>query len=412
MDGAGCWGWHASDACTFTLSMPARYDSTALCGVSGVGRRRGRDAPARGRPRRAMSAVPRVGLVIGQLSTGGAEGQLRLLSEGLTRAGIVPTVYCLSGQTDPYRAVLEQAGVPVRVIKGGRLQRVVQLARALAADRIEVVHAWLFIANAYGWVAGAGRRRALVTSARNCKRQGRWLDAINRRAFRRSDAIIVNSSQVMDYIEREYGAPRRRITVIPNAIDLRRFRARPRVPGSPRVAMVGRLVAQKNPLLFVAAAAALRARLPEARFVVIGDGPLRGEVQHAVRAAALETCCELVGERTDVDELLGQADLLWLTSDWEGLPNAVIEALASGLPVVATDVGGTGELVRDGCEGFLVTPGDRDALVERSVQVLGDPALYARMSAAARARAEVFGVEPMVQATRAVYERVLAESAA
>ena len=110
--------------------------------------------------------------------------------------------------------------------------------------------------------------------------------------------------------------------------------------------------------------------------------------------------------------LLGHADLFWLTSDWEGLPNGVIEALACGLPVVATDVGGTAELVRSGQEGFLVAPGDGEALVARSVQILADPILHARMRAAARARAEAFGVEQMVRATQAVYERALTRPAA
>jgi len=360
-----------------------------------------------------MTAQPiRVGLVIGQLSTGGAEGQLRLLCQGFDRFAVQPVVYCLSTQTEPYRGLLERAGIPVRVIAGGRAGRALQLRRALAGDRIDLVHAWLFIANAYAWAAGLGRRVALVTSARNCKRQGRWLDAINRRAFRASDAIIVNSNEVLRYIEREYQAPPERITVIPNAIDLERFHPRPRAVGSKCVIMVGRLVAQKNPLLFVAAAAALRARLPDARFVLVGDGPLRGQVQAAVRAAGLDDSFVLAGERGDVHELLGQADLFWLTSDWEGLPNAVIEALACGLPVVATDVGGTAELVREGQEGFLIAPGDCDALVARSVSILTDPAAQARLRAAARARAERFGVEQMVRATQALYEQALSGRAA
>ncbi len=360
----------------------------------------------------ASGAPLRVGLVIGQLSTGGAEGQLGLLCRGFDRRVVQPTVYCLSTQTDPYRAALERAGVSVRVIAGGRLGRAAQLRRRLAADRIDLVHAWLFIANAYAWAAGAGRPRALVTSARNCKRQGRWLDALNRRAFRASDAIIVNAVHVQHYIEREYDAPAERITVIPNAIDLERFRPQPRAPGSPCVVTVGRLVAQKNPLLFVAAAADLRARLPEVRFVLIGDGPLRGPVQTAVRQAGLDDACVLAGERADVPELLRQADLFWLTSDWEGLSNALIEAMACGLPVVATDVGGTAELVRNGEGGFLIAPGDRTGLVARSVEILADPGVHARMGAAGRARAEAFGVERMVRATRAVYEQALVRRAA
>ena len=353
----------------------------------------------------------RVGLVIGQLSTGGAEGQLRLLCEHGDRDLVVPTVYCLSAQTQPYGALIDRAGVSVRVLAGGGLARVFRLRWQLAADRIDVVHAWLFIANAFAWAAGGP---ALVTSARNCKRSGRLVDALNARAFRASRAIIVNSMQVQQYIEREYGAPAERIAVVHNAVDLERFHpaGEPLNGRRPRVVAVGRLVAQKNPLLFVGAAAALHAHYPGARFVWVGDGPLRGAVAAAAAAAGLDGCCELVGERSDVAEVLRGADLFWMTSDWEGLPNAVIEALACGVPVVATDVGGTSELVRDGHEGFLVPAGDADALVAQSLAILADPTMHARMRAAARARAETFGVAQMVRATYAIYERALRAGAA
>jgi glycosyltransferase involved in cell wall biosynthesis len=356
----------------------------------------------------------RVGLVIGQLTTGGAEGQLRLLSEGFDRGAVHPTVYCLSGATDPYGPRLERAGIPVRVIAGGRLGRARALRAQLRRDRIQVAHAWLFIANAYAWAASRGAGWALVTSARNCKRSGRVLDLLNRRAFRASDAIIVNSTQVQRYIETEYGAPAERIAMVRNAIDLARFRPGGAAPvaGGPTIVTVGRLVKQKNPLLFVAAAAELRRRMPGARFVMIGDGPLRPAVEAAVAAAALTDCCTLAGEREDIEGALAGADLFWLTSDWEGLPNAVIEALASGLPVVATDVGGTAELVRRGIDGYIVPAGDRDALVARAAEILADPELHARMRRAARERAEAFGVAAMVEATRAVYARALARRAA
>jgi glycosyltransferase involved in cell wall biosynthesis len=347
-------------------------------------------------------------MVIGQLSTGGAEGQLRALCEGLDPGVARATVYCLSGETEPYGPLLERAGVPLRVVRGGRLGRVRALRSAFAADGIDVVHAWLFIANAFAWAATRLERRPLVTSARNCKRSGRLLDALNRRAFAASDAIIVNSQQVRDYIAHVYDAPADRIAVVYNAIDLARFQppARTRPGHAPRVVMVGRLVAQKNPLLFVAAAAGLRARLPAVRFQLVGDGPLRAAVAAAVRAAGLGDCLELAGERHDVPALLHDADLCWLTSDWEGLPNAVLEAMAAGLPVVATDVGGTAELIEAGVEGYVVRAGDGDAFVARSLEILADPARLAHMRGAARARAARFDRAQMVEATQAVYARV------
>lgn len=349
----------------------------------------------------------RIGMVIGQLTTGGAEGQLRVLCAGLDPARAAPIVYCLSADREPYGAQLERAGVPLRVLTGGRLARVRALRAALAADRIDVVHAWLFIANAFAWAATRAGGPPLVTSARNCKRSGRLLDALNRRAFADSAAIIVNSRQVGDYIAAAYGAPADRTTVVYNAIDLDRFPPppTPRPEHAPRVIMVGRLVAQKNPLLFVAAAAALRRRLPAVRFRLVGDGPLRAEVERAARAAELGDALELTGERHDVPALLHDADLFWLTSDWEGLSNAVLEAMAAGLPVVATDVGGTAELVDAGVEGYVVDAGDRDALVARSLEILSDPDRLTRMRAAARARAAQFSRAAMVRATQAVYAR-------
>lgn len=365
---------------------------------------------------RATSGPLRVGLVIGQLSTGGAEGQLRVLCEGFDRRRIAPTVYCLSAETSPVGPQLEQAGIAVRVISGGRIGRVGALRRALSADRIQVVHAWLFIANAYAWAATRGGGPVLVASARNCKRSGRVLDAVNRRAFRASGMILVNSERVGRYIERQYGAPRARIELVYNAIDVERFRPRaepgPGGESAPRIIMISRLVTQKNPRLFVEGARRLRALLPAARFQLVGDGPLRPAVQRWIADAGLAGCVELLGERSDVPELLRAADLFWLTSDWEGLPNVVLEAMASGLPVVATDVGGTAELVTSDVEGALFAAGDCEALVARSAAILTDAGRLAAMRRASRRRAEAFSVPRMVAATEAVYARALEGRAA
>ncbi|HUI26292.1 MAG TPA: glycosyltransferase, partial [Candidatus Kryptonia bacterium] len=296
--------------------------------------------------------------------------------------------------------------VPVRIIGGSRSARVRTLRRQLATDQIDVVHAWLFIANAYAWLATRGTGRPLVTSARNCKRQGWLLDTLNRRAFAASAAIVVNSQEVARYIGDAYRAPSDRTMVIYNAIDTDRFHpATPVRNDEPCVVMIGRLVPQKNPSLFVAAAARLRQQLPSVRFRIIGAGPLRAKVEAEIAAAGLRGCCEVLGERHDVPELLRAADLLWLTSDWEGLPNVVLEAMASGVPLVATDVGGTRELVRDGEGGFVIPAGDRDALVARSLSLLRDGEVRYRFGVAARKRAEAFAPERMADAMRTVYLR-------
>src|SRR5258706_15529288 len=112
----------------------------------------------------------KVGLVIGQLSAGGAEGQLALLSRALRDSRYEAIVYCVSGQSRPIGPELERDGIRVRVLDGPTLQRAFRLGRALAADAVHLVHSWLFIANTYSWLANRGAR-PLITSARNCKRQ-------------------------------------------------------------------------------------------------------------------------------------------------------------------------------------------------------------------------------------------------
>jgi glycosyltransferase involved in cell wall biosynthesis len=219
---------------------------------------------------------------------------------------------------------------------------------------------------------------------------------------------VVNSAEVRDYVARHYRADPRRITVIHNGVDTERFRpAESPVAGPPTVVTAGRLVRQKNLLLFVEAAAALRRRVPQVRFRVIGGGPLGAAVAEASRNAGLDGVLDLMGERSDPERHYRSAALFWLTSDWEGLPNVVLEAMASGLPVVMTDVGGARELVTSGREGFVVPPRDAGAIVAASVPLLEDPVKRAAFAEAARQRALQFSLERMVSATESVYAQVL-----
>jgi len=345
-----------------------------------------------------------VGLVIGQLSAGGAEAQLALLARALNGTRHRPLVYCVSAAGEPIGRELRADGIEVRLFPGAPPGRVAALARAFAADRVDIVHAWLFIANSYAWLANCGRR-PLITSARNCKRQGGLHDFLNRFAFRGSKRVVANSRQVKQYIESNYGAPADRIDVICNGVDVDRF-----CPGegasAPLVVGIGRLVPQKDPELFVRVAARVAERLPEVRFAFVGEGPLRALVEAAIVQHGLSARFSLPGETRDVAAVLQRATLFWLTSHWEGLPNVVLEALACGVPVVAADVGGTRELVRSGVEGELVADGDVDAFVRHSVELLADGTRRASYGARARERALEFSTQRMVERMVGLYEQV------
>lgn len=355
----------------------------------------------------AVCAQPfRLGLVIGQLSAGGAEGQLALLCRDLDRARVLPTVYCLSGQSLPYGPRIEATGTPVRYLLGSRVSRTRLLRHWFKADAIELVHAWLYIANGYTWMANCGGGRPMITSARNCKVQGRLSRLTNVAAFRASRAIVVNSRDVADYIARYYRAPHERIHVVYNAIDTQRFAPAP-ADGVDRIVTVGRLVEQKNHALFLRAAAQLARELPSVHFVIVGDGPLRPQLEAQAQQLGIGDRVCFTGERTDVETVLAGSALFWLTSRWEGLPNVVLEAMASGVPVIATDVGGTRELIQSGVDGFVVAADDAESFVHHSYACLTDPELRRRLAVAARARAEAFSSTRMVGTLVQLYEQVI-----
>ena len=161
--------------------------------------------------------------------------------------------------------------------------------------------------------------------------------------------------------------------VIPNGVELDRFAAAPEpVPG--RILCVGRLAPPKRPDTILDALALVRRELPEAELHVVGDGPLRAQVEARTAALGLGDAVRLLGTSTDVPGLLRGAACLALASDYEGLPLAVLEAMAAGVPVVASAVGGVPELVADGRTGLLVQPGSADGLAAALGELLRDPA--------------------------------------
>ncbi|HEU5322824.1 MAG TPA: glycosyltransferase, partial [Methylomirabilota bacterium] len=181
---------------------------------------------------------------------------------------------------------------------------------------------------------------------------------------------------------------------------------------APLVGMVACLKPQKAPEDFVAVAARVRAALPDARFLLAGDGERREAVAAAARRAGLDGAFDLLGWRRDVPDVLAALDVFVLTSRWEGLPLVLPQAMAAGRPVVATDVNGASEAVREGVTGHLVPPGDVGALADRVVALLRDPARRAAMGEAGRRASAAFDIAAMVRRYEGLYERLFARHAA
>lgn len=196
--------------------------------------------------------------------------------------------------------------------------------------------------------------------------------------------------------------------VIPNGVDLARFAAPPApVPG--RIVMVGRFAPPKRHDLVLQAFADVRRGHPGAELWLVGDGEGRPAAERLAATLGVAEATRFLGVREDVPELLAQAACAVLASDYEGCPLAPIEAMAAGVPVVATGVGGVPEVVEHGVTGIVTAPGSAPALAEALAGVLGDPAGAAQMGAAGRARAQArFSRERMAAATAAIYEQAAA----
>ena len=253
--------------------------------------------------------------------------------------------------------------------------------------RIYTVHGWAF--TAYGGASSALFRRAEqllgpLTTATICVAESERRAGLEARTCDEATTVVIHN-----------GVEPRRV----EALETRSRRC--------RLVTVGRLQAPKDPLTLVRALAALERGSCETELV--GDGPDRPAVENEVRRLGLDSVVRLAGVRTDVPELLAAADLFVLSSRSEGLPLSILEAMATGLPVVASRVGGVPEVVVDGETGLLVPPGDPGSLARAIERLLDDSALRRRLGAAGRARvAEHFDLASAQRAHLDLYRSLLA----
>jgi glycosyltransferase involved in cell wall biosynthesis len=231
------------------------------------------------------------------------------------------------------------------------------------------------------------------------------------------EAIIAISEGVRDALVQS-GVPGERIRVIRSGIDLAPFEApfdrdalreRLRIlPGETIVLQVAALAPHKSQTDLLRAAALAAARRPDLRFWIAGEGPLRVALERERQALGLGREVRLLGFRDDVPDLLRAADLFCVSSYLEGLGTSTLDAMAAGLPVVATRVGGVPEAVAHGESGLLVEPRDPRALAEAILALAGDPDRRRRMGAAAREAVRRFSADRTELETRRLYDEILA----
>jgi len=319
------------------------------------------------------------------------------VAEWLARAGVGVTVLDLRGKAD--------------------VTKLAKLVRLLREKRVQILHTHLFHADLAGRVAArlAGVPRLIHTVHVAEGRFRPWQYAWARLTANWCDRIVCVSKAVRDHHARRVHLPPSRYRIIPNGIDAAAYSADPRRrrelrdrwglrPGQTLIAFVGRLDEQKNVALFLASVTALRHRRKDARVVIAGDGRQRGIVERFLRSGDASTWAVWLGQSPDVAGVLAAADVFVQSSRWEGLPLTVLEAMAAGLPVVATAAGGTKEAIEHGVSGLLVEPGDRAGLTAAIERLMNDPPERERLGRAARRRVnERFSIDANVSAHARLY---------
>ena len=353
---------------------------------------------------------------------GGAERLAVQIATGLDRERFAPWLCVSRGQPGAaVRETLRAAGVPLLALDRQRTTDVWpwrRLAALLRQERIDVLHTHKFGSNVWGAIIGRATRTPVVVAHEHTwsfegQRLRRALD--RHLVARAADAIVAVSRQDRDKMIALEGIPPERIRVIPTAVavdapshgaDVRAELGIP--PDAPVVVNVAGLRAQKAHDVLIEATALLAERLPDARVIVAGDGPERSRLEALVSARGLDRRFLLLGKRDDVPDILRAADVVALSSDYEGMPLAALEAMAAGRPLVATAVGALPDVVEDGVTGVLVAPRDPAALADALARVAGDRSLARTMGDAARRRAhENYDLRASVRRYEELYVELL-----
>ncbi len=362
----------------------------------------------------------RVCFLIGQLNIAGAQKQLYELVREIDRKRFTPSVVSLSSG-GKWSSEIRNLGVEVVEIQRTRsweLGRLVKLYRILGRLRPHILHTYLFPANTYGRIAALPRRIPIViASERNTPEIGKdktvFQLTVDKLLAPFTDAIVCNTAAASAILTAKYAFDRKKVFTVHNGI---RADAVPPVSGRTRdhrlVCSVGRLWPQKNHQLFLDMAGILGRTegLPKTLFRIVGSGPERAAIEAHAASLGIDAGEVLAGERHDVMDILSSADVLVVTSNYEGLSNTIMEGMLCGVPVVATDVGGNRELVVDGVTGYLCPAGDAAALAAKVGRLLHDREAARRMGSAGRQRIrERFTVQRMVAETEQIYERCMAK---
>lgn len=364
----------------------------------------------------------RLALCITDLDVGGAERCLEKLATGIDRPRFAPVVYCLGPRPHDDEAScavpIERVGIPVHCLGARRawsLPRLIRdLSTRLRSQNPQVIQTFLFHANLVGRLAA---RRAgvphVVSGVRVAERHARWHLWLDRCTRGLVDRHVCVSRAVAEFTSRNGGIPADRLVVIPNGIDVEALRTVEPAnlaelglgSGRRTVTFAGRLEPQKGLFWLLETATIWLPRLTDCDLLLVGQGGQRAALERRAVRLGIADRVRFAGWRGNVIEILAASKLLVLTSRWEGMPNVVLQAMALGMPVLATDVEGTRELLGPAAGPQTVAYGDTESFVRKVVALMEDRPNAERLGQENRQRAAAeFSLTKMIQAYQSLWE--------
>ncbi|HEU0180150.1 MAG TPA: glycosyltransferase [Blastocatellia bacterium] len=373
---------------------------------------------------------PRVLHLITSFDVGGTERQAVELLKRIDRRRFDVSLAAIRLKGPLYREVAEifprAPQFPLTSFyNANAAKQLMRLRNWMIGEQVEILHAHDFYAGLLGAAAARLARVRVIACQRHMRLSDRraheWGTRLTHRLAHR---VLVNSEAIRDHLLAGGHVAPEKIVVIRNGLSDAAERAaldhggrsKRRAAllrelnldeGAKLIGLVARLQPVKGHRYFIEAAGRIAAVEPKAHFLLVGDGALRREIEEQAARLGLGDRVHLLGDRNDAALVPAGFDVAALASLSEGLPNAVMEAMAAGAPVVATAVGGTAELVIDGATGFLVPPADAEALARRIIDALRNPERSARMAAQGRQRAlSQFGMGRMVESVERLYDEM------
>ena len=373
-----------------------------------------------------MTEKIRVLQLIDGLNIGGAEVLLRDLCTGLQQRGFeVGVGYSTPG---PIIQDLQAIGIqPVHLPKLARIDPICYgsgLMRLIKLFKPHIVHTHLFKSDFHGRIAAALCNTPVIISTlhNNDPWARHWLfGPVYGFTARQASRLIAVAPEVKEFHAQYSHIPSEKIVTILNGVDIDRFRENKSAglqvrqglniaPSTPLIGIIGRLKPQKDHATFLNAAAEILKKIPQTRFLIVGNGPLRSELEEQVASLQIKDAIIFCGVRSDIPAVLSALDILVMSSRWEGLPITLLEGMASGRAIVTTAVPGILDVVESDKTALTVVPGDSLALANTCTDLLANPSKRMQLGEQAlKSVLERFSIQAMINKTVLVYQAALKE---